>query len=118
MAWTIAALWTVVFVHCAVGVAAGEEAVVTARASGTFDVKLAPLPLETADGDSALGRMSADIIERPRADRPLVVVAWSNGSERRKHYAGTALFTDTGDLLACSQQTWIQIDAHAHVKGS
>ena len=59
-AWTIAALWTVVFVHCAVGVAAGEEAVVTARASGTFDVKLAPLPLETADGDSALGRMSAD----------------------------------------------------------
>jgi hypothetical protein len=64
-----------------------------------------------------LGRMSTDIIERPRAGHPLVVAAWSNGNERRKHYAGTALFSDTGDLLAYSQQTWIQIDAHAHVKG-
>jgi hypothetical protein len=65
-----------------------------------------------------LGRMSTAIIERPRPGHPLVVVAWSNGNERRKHFAGTALFTDAGDLLAYSQQTWIQIDAHAHVKGS
>jgi hypothetical protein len=65
-----------------------------------------------------LGRMSARILERPRTDRPLIVAAWSNGQERRKHFAGTALFTDAGDLLAFSEQTWIQIDAHAHVKGN
>jgi hypothetical protein len=64
-AGTIAALWTVVFVHCAAGVESGEsaaqkETVVTARATGSFDVKLDPLPLETAAGDSALGRMSID----------------------------------------------------------
>ena len=65
-----------------------------------------------------LGRMSAQIIERPRAGRPLIAVAWSKGSERRKHFAGTALFTDSGDLLAFSEQTWIRIDQHAHEKAS
>jgi len=63
-----------------------------------------------------LGRMSARIIERPRATHSLVVVAWAKGSDRRKHFAGTALFSDTGDLIAFSEQTWIQIDAHAHTK--
>ncbi|MDP3739020.1 MAG: hypothetical protein Q8R02_16620 [Hyphomonadaceae bacterium] len=65
-----------------------------------------------------LGRLSARIIERPRASRPIVAVAWSNGHERRKHFAGTALFSDTGDLLAFSEQTWILIDQHAHMKES
>jgi hypothetical protein len=63
-----------------------------------------------------LGRMTTRILERPRPGRPLVVVAWANGSERRKHFAGVALFSDTGDLLAHADQTWIQIDAHAHAK--
>jgi hypothetical protein len=63
-----------------------------------------------------LGRMSVQIVERPRADRPIIAVAWSNGQERRKHFAGTALFSDAGDLLAFSEQTWIQIDRHAHLK--
>jgi hypothetical protein len=63
-----------------------------------------------------LGRMSAQILERPRADRPIVAVAWSTGKERRKHFAGAALFSDAGDLLAFSEQTWIEIDQHAHVK--
>ncbi|MEP7211022.1 MAG: hypothetical protein ABI740_09320 [Alphaproteobacteria bacterium] len=64
-----------------------------------------------------LGRMSARIIDRPRTTHPLVAVAWAKGSDRRKHFAGTALFTEAGDLIAFSEQTWIQIDAHAHTKG-
>ncbi|HVY90664.1 MAG TPA: hypothetical protein VG942_17490 [Hyphomonadaceae bacterium] len=63
-----------------------------------------------------LGRMSAKILERPRPGKPIVTVAWSKGQERRKHFAGTALFSEAGDLLAFSDQTWIQIDAHAHMK--
>jgi hypothetical protein len=63
-----------------------------------------------------LGRMAAKIVERPRAGRPIVAIAWAKGHERRKHFAGTALFSDTGDLLAFSDQTWIQIDAHAHTR--
>jgi hypothetical protein len=63
-----------------------------------------------------LGRMSARIVERPQTSHPLIAVAWDKGSDRRKHFAGTALFTDAGDLIAFSEQTWIQIDAHAHTK--
>jgi hypothetical protein len=63
-----------------------------------------------------LGRMSAKIVRRPIADAPVVVVAWSKGRERRKHFAGSALFSEAGELLAFSEQTWIQIDAHAPPK--
>jgi hypothetical protein len=63
-----------------------------------------------------LGRISARIIERPRADKPIVAIAWAKGRDRRKHFAGSALFSESGKLLAFSEQTWIQIDAHAHTK--
>jgi hypothetical protein len=63
-----------------------------------------------------LGRMAARVLERPKPDAPIIAVAWKKGKERRKHYAGTALFSETGDMLAFSEQTWIQIDAHAAPK--
>jgi hypothetical protein len=63
-----------------------------------------------------LGRMSAKILQRPTPDAPIVAVAWSTGQDRRKHFASTALFTESGDLLAFSEQTWIQVDAHAPPK--
>jgi len=37
-----------------------KEAVMTTRASGTFDVKLAPAPLADPAADATLGRMSID----------------------------------------------------------
>lgn len=63
-----------------------------------------------------LGRMTAKIIDRPATDAPIIAVAWSNGQDRRKHFAGSALFSESGALLAFSEQTWIQIDAHAPPK--
>ncbi len=63
-----------------------------------------------------LGRMTAKIIDRPTTDAPIIAVAWSKGQDRRKHFAGSALFTESGALLAFSEQTWIQIDAHAPPK--
>ncbi len=63
-----------------------------------------------------LGRMSARILRCPSVEQPLVVIAWAKGRDRRKHFAGSALFTPEGDLLAFSEQTWIQIDAHAPPK--
>lgn len=63
-----------------------------------------------------LGRMTAKILTRPAADAPIVSVAWAKGQDRRKHFAGTALFSKAGDLLAFSEQTWIQIEAHAPPK--
>ena len=63
-----------------------------------------------------LGRMSARILSRPPVGDPVVVIAWAKGRDRRKYFAGSALFTPAGDLLAFSEQTWIQIDAHAPPK--
>lgn len=63
-----------------------------------------------------LGRMSAKIVRRPTPGAPIIVVAWSRGQDRRKHFAGSALFSESGDLLAFSEQTWIQIAAHAPPK--
>ena len=63
-----------------------------------------------------LGRIAVRILARPRTDAPVVVTAWTNGRDRRKHFAGSALFSEAGDLLAFSEQTWIQIDAHAPPK--
>lgn len=63
-----------------------------------------------------LGRMSTRILRRPPASEPVIVTAWAKGRDRRKHFAGSALFNPAGDLLAFSEQTWIQIDAHAPPK--
>src|SRR6185295_17414685 len=64
-----------------------------------------------------LGRISARVLERPTPGAPIIAVAWKKGKERRKHFAGSALFSEAGDLLAFSEQTWIEIDAHAHKIG-
>ncbi len=63
-----------------------------------------------------LGRMSTKILARPTPDAPIVAIAWSKGQDRRKRFAGTALFDEAGNLLAFSEQTWIQIDQHAAPK--
>ena len=74
---------------------------------GAFAIEAEPI---------VLGRMSARILTRPHAGAPVIVVAWDKGRDRRKHFAGSALFNESGDLLAFSEQTWIQIDAHAPPK--
>jgi hypothetical protein len=43
----------------------------------------------------------------PDAGERCVVIGWSLGDEGRKHYAGTALFTGDGELLARAKSTWI-----------
>ena len=63
-----------------------------------------------------LGRMSARILAQPKTDAPIVVIAWAKGQDRRKFFAGSALFNEAGNLLAFSEQTWIQIDQHAPPK--
>jgi hypothetical protein len=45
-----------------------------------------------------------------RAPPPvIVVVGWSEGSEGRKHVAGTALLGDDGELFAQAKATWISL---------
>jgi hypothetical protein len=54
-----------------------------------------------------LGRMTAAIHDVPEIGEPHVIVAWPLGEGGRKRYAGSALYTAEGDLLAVSRSTWI-----------
>lgn len=62
-----------------------------------------------ADGirTGLLGRMSARMLQPVKADNDYVVIGWCLGVERRKHFAGTAIFARDGALCAIATQTWI-----------
>jgi hypothetical protein len=58
-------------------------------------------------GDIVLGRMTARVDRVPGVGDECVAVAWPLGEDGRKLYAGTALFTPAGEILALARQTWI-----------
>jgi hypothetical protein len=58
-------------------------------------------------GEVVLGRLAARIDRVPEAGEACVVVGWPLGEDGRKLYAGTALFTAGGELLARAHATWI-----------
>jgi hypothetical protein len=59
-------------------------------------------------GAIVLGRLTARVERVPEAGERCVVVGWPLGSEGRKHDAGTALFTDAGELLGLARALWIE----------
>jgi hypothetical protein len=56
-----------------------------------------------------LGRMSVQIIKRPIAGETCLLLGWRLGKEGRKRYAGTALFSEAGDLYGMARATWYDI---------
>jgi hypothetical protein len=54
-----------------------------------------------------LGRMGAAIAALPPVGEPSVVIGWRIGEDGRKRFAGSALFSAGGDLLAAARSTWI-----------
>jgi hypothetical protein len=54
-----------------------------------------------------LGRMAAHLLRRPQTGEPHVVIGWRVGEDGRKRYAGSALFTADGSLVASARSTWI-----------
>ena len=66
---------------------------------------------EPFEGRPLLGRLAAEILERPRAGDRLVSVAWPTSRDGRKIYAGAALFSESGALLARSRSTWLTVPA-------
>jgi hypothetical protein len=54
-----------------------------------------------------LGRMATTIDRLPTPGEPHVVMGWRIGAEGRKRYAGSALLTADGEVLARSRSTWI-----------
>lgn len=59
-------------------------------------------------GTMVLGQLTARVDRVPEAGEECVAVAWRLGSEGRKHGAGTALFTGSGELLGLGRALWIE----------
>jgi len=59
-------------------------------------------------GTVVLARLTARVDRVPQAGEHCVVVGWHLDSERRKHGAGTALFTDGGELLGLAKALWLE----------
>jgi hypothetical protein len=62
----------------------------------------------TGRGTVVLARLTARVDRVPQAGERCVVVSWHIDSERRKHGAGTALFTDAGELLGLAKALWLE----------
>lgn len=56
-----------------------------------------------------LGRIAGRVIRAPRVGARHVVMGWRIGEERRKHFCGTAVFDEHGQLCACARSTWIAL---------
>lgn len=54
-----------------------------------------------------LGRLTARIEKRVNAGERCVVTGWTLGEERKKFFAGTALFNQRGELCAYAKAIWI-----------
>ncbi|MCR5880888.1 hypothetical protein [Phenylobacterium sp. J367] len=54
-----------------------------------------------------LGTMTAEVLRRPAAGEPCVVLAWPIAREGRKETAGVALYSASGELMARAHQVWI-----------
>jgi len=59
-------------------------------------------------GTIVLGRMTARVVRVPAVGETCVAAAWPLGDDGRKLFAGTALFSAGGELLALAKQIWIE----------
>lgn len=56
-----------------------------------------------------LGELYAELLKPVPGGEPLIVYAWPEGGARRKRYAGAAIATAQGEVLAHSRSTWIVV---------
>lgn len=58
-----------------------------------------------------LGEMHAHVDRRVHVGEACTVIGWKLGVEGRKHFAGTAIFDEDGELCARARATWIDVEA-------
>ncbi len=61
----------------------------------------------TEGGGGLLGTMTCEVMRRPAAGEPCIVLAWPLEQSGRKRLSGTALYSAEGELMALSHQIWI-----------
>lgn len=65
--------------------------------------------VEDAAGLALLGKIAVRIDAPVSAGEPLIIQGWGQGSDDRKHRAGTALHDARGRLLAVADQVWVSL---------
>ena len=64
-------------------------------------------------GGGLLGTMTAEILRRPAQDEPVIITAWPIEQDGRKQFAGVAMFSAAGELMARAHQVWISMRPRA-----
>jgi hypothetical protein len=59
-----------------------------------------------------LGRFIAEVNAGPESDQNCVTIGWPIGNDGRKLFGGSAIFSESGELLAAGKATWIAIEPH------
>ena len=67
--------------------------------------------IKSASDVIMLGRLTANIVIPVPQDGRFVVMGWPLGSDGRKLYAGSALFSENGTLHALAKATWIKLES-------
>lgn len=63
----------------------------------------------TTERPMLLGELSAEIHGSVRAGERLVVTGWETAAEGRKHFVGTAVHREGGELVALARGLWFEV---------
>jgi hypothetical protein len=66
--------------------------------------------LHPFDGLVLLGRLAGRIDARPRVGDRCISIGWFLGRDGRKIHCGSALYAESGELLAAGKATWIVLE--------
>jgi len=69
----------------------------------------AVVPMLESGKAAVLGEMCARMDAAVEPNTNYVVTGWSLGQEGRKRYAGSAIFSATGHVVAMAEATWIEV---------
>ena len=58
-----------------------------------------------------LGQLMARIDKPVSVGQRCIVIGWPLGRDGRKHFAGSAIFSEQGELIALSKATWFEVES-------
>ena len=64
---------------------------------------------EPAAGELLLGELAVSIEGNVKAGEKYILIAWEISNAGRKHFTGTALFGESGTLIARGYATWFEV---------
>ena len=64
---------------------------------------------QNMENPRVLGRLVGKLFGPLPVEKPAVILGWPLGTERRKAFAGTAIFDAEGHLCAAAKATWIAL---------